>query len=192
MGLGPSDCEREYRIKELISKYPATTGKRKAIRAFVKKSTARWIKAGPVLDIGAGYRPSEPEVCSTHLIPYYTLDIDESLRPDIIMDAHDLHELGANHYEGVLLIEVLEHVESPILVLNEACRVLLSKGILILTVPFWVPLHRKRTYGDYWRFSPEGVSVLLRQCRLKVVEFVVRGSELRPSGIMVVCIKDIS
>ena len=181
---------QKERINVLRSMYPATTEWRIAIRSFIQRAAARWIVAGPILDIGAGYRSAEPEVCAERLMPYYTVDKDNSKAADFIMDAHDLCLFDEGTFEAVLLIEVLEHVEFPMLVMQEASRVLRADGILLLTVPFAVPLHPKDTYGDFWRFSPEGVRLLVRESQLEILELDTVGPITQPLGIRVIAIKN--
>ena len=36
-------------------------------------------------------------------------------------------------------------------------------GIALVT-PFLVPVHRGEAYGDFWRWSPQGLGVFLRSC----------------------------
>lgn len=181
---------QQERIDALRSSFPATTERRIAIRSFVQQAASRWITGGPILDIGSGYRSAEPEVCAERLMPYYTADKDNSKGADFIVDAHNLCVFAEGTFEAVLLLEVLEHVEFPLLVMREASRVLRSNGIMLLTVPFAVPLHPKETYGDFWRFSPEGIRLLIGECQLEVVEFNTVGPVNQPLGIQAVAVKN--
>jgi len=185
-----SKSYQEERIRRLRSSYPATTERRIAIRSFVRQAAANLINKGPILDIGSGYRSSEPEFCAERLMPYYTIDKDASHGPDFIIDAHNLNVFDEETFEAVLLIEVLEHVEFPLLVMQEASRVLRAKGVMLLTVPFWVPLHPKDSYGDFWRFSPAGIRLLIRECKLEVLEFNIVGPVNQPFGIHAAAVKN--
>ena len=53
------------------------------------------------------------------------------------------YPLKSNHYDVVILSEVIEHVLSPDLILNEIKRVLKKKGILIVTTPNLAALTRR-------------------------------------------------
>ena len=185
-----NENHQKKRIQRLLSSYPATTERRIAIRSFVRQVAAKWISKGPILDIGSGYRSSEPEVCAERLMPYYTIDKSDSSGSDFIIDAHNLSVFTEETFEAVLLIEVLEHVEFPLLVMQEASRVLRAKGIMLLTVPFWVPLHPKDSYGDFWRFSPDGIMLFIRECKLEILAFNIVGPVNQPFGIHAAVVKN--
>jgi SAM-dependent methyltransferase len=65
---------------------------------------------------------------------------------------------------GVLCIEVLEHLPSPQLAIDEIHRVLRPGGMLLLTTPFLLGYHGKPgDYGDFYRYTDEGLCWLLRR-----------------------------
>jgi SAM-dependent methyltransferase len=77
-------------------------------------------------------------------------------------------------FDAVLCIEVLEHVMDPVAASRELYRVLRTNGRLLLTVPFLTQYHGKRaevytpshiSYPDYWRFTHQGLELLLRDFR---------------------------
>lgn len=53
-------------------------------------------------------------------------------------------------YEGVLFSHVMEHVESPIVILQEICRVLKPKGTLVLGLPIERNIYRDLFRMDYF------------------------------------------
>ncbi len=57
-------------------------------------------------------------------------------------------DLREQAYDAVLMTEVLEHLEQPLLFLDKAARLLTSGGRLVVTVPFGVNAHmdHRRTY----------------------------------------------
>lgn len=83
---------------------------------------------GSVLDVGCGegiIREYLPEGCE-----YTGIDIT----PGTSVDYGDVYKLGLfKAFDTVLLLEVLEHLENPVLALKELRRVL--KGKLIISVP---------------------------------------------------------
>jgi SAM-dependent methyltransferase len=118
---------------------------------------------GRVLDIGSGdaepHYPRKEAVAS-----YITLDLPETnvrylKRPQVFADAHALPFSGGV-FDGVLLLEVLEHVRYPNLVLEEARRVLREGGTLCVSTPFLYPLHDEPY--DFFRFSLYGLREMLR------------------------------
>ncbi|UKO98440.1 class I SAM-dependent methyltransferase [Nostoc sp. UHCC 0870] len=74
-----------------------------------------------------------------------------------------------NHFDGIICLEVLEHVENPFQAVNEIKRVLKKNGMLLLTVPFLLQYHGKgsssqshENYPDFWRFTHEGLQQLFK------------------------------
>jgi len=72
-----------------------------------------------------------------------------------------------NYFDGVICLEVLEHVQNPFKAASELKRVLKPQGLLLVTVPFLVQYHGKGStsqghdsYPDYWRFTHEGLQSL--------------------------------
>jgi SAM-dependent methyltransferase len=63
--------------------------------------------------------------------------------------------LPADHFDAVVLFEVLEHVEDPECYLSESRRILRAGGLLLLTTPNFGSLSR-RLLADRWRIvDPE-------------------------------------
>ena len=90
-----------------------------------------------------------------------TVDIDPSVRPDIVADAHDLHMIPSESADGVLVISVLHHCKKPWVVVPELYRILKPGGIIYANIPFMFPFHVDP--DDYWRVSHHGVDVLFEQ-----------------------------
>lgn len=68
--------------------------------------------------------------------------------------------------DGVLCIEVLEHVPNPQAAVDEMYRVLRHSGLLLLTTPFLSGYHGESgEYGDFYRYTDEGLRYLLRRFR---------------------------
>jgi len=68
----------------------------------------------------------------------------------------------------VVCTEVLEHTQSPELVLNELRRVLKPGGTLLLSVPFAFPIHYAPT--DYYRFTRFGLKHLLAEWEIATLQ----------------------
>ena len=123
--------------------------------------------SGRVLDAGAGtmlYRDlllqSAREYVSTDA---YSTHAD--------LDYHfDLKELGFDDegFETVFCNQVLEHVDRPWEAIGELARVLAPGGYLIVGIPFYFYIHG--IPHDYYRFTDRGMSVLLEDQGLEVVE----------------------
>lgn len=76
--------------------------------------------------------------------------------------------------DGVICLEVIEHVTDPPKAASELHRVLRPGGMLLLSTPFLTSYHGKGTreagrydpshtgYPDFWRFAHEGLLLLLK------------------------------
>ena len=71
--------------------------------------------------------------------------------------------------DGVICLEVLEHVTDPFKAVDEIYRILKPKGQVLLSVPFLAPYHGKSllnqnfshdSYPDFWRFTHQGLEQL--------------------------------
>lgn len=62
---------------------------------------------------------------------------------------------------GAVLTEVLEHAIDPLAMLKNTLRVLRPGCYALVTVPFVVHVHNHPS--DYWRFTPEGLRVIMER-----------------------------
>jgi SAM-dependent methyltransferase len=67
-------------------------------------------------------------------------------------------ELAA--FDVVVCDQVLEHVRDPLRAVDTLRRLMRPGGYLIVGTPFLVRLHYHP--GDYWRFTPDGLKLLLQ------------------------------
>ncbi|MBI4214465.1 class I SAM-dependent methyltransferase [archaeon] len=117
---------------------------------------------GRVLDVGAkeGRHAALFAGCS-----YEAMDAEPKSSAVRRGDAHKLPYADSS-FDCVLLMEVLEHVEDPLKVLQECSRVLKTDSYLLFSTPYLaMPAH-----GDFWRFSAAGLELLFRKSGLKVVK----------------------
>jgi SAM-dependent methyltransferase len=81
------------------------------------------------------------------------VNIEKKDEPDILADASNI-PVADDSYDIAIAGELLEHVPDPIIVLQEARRVLKLGGKLIATVPFLYPIHADPydfgRYTDYY------------------------------------------
>lgn len=78
-----------------------------------------------------------------------------------IVDIEDLSAFGDDHYDFVILDEVLEHVRKPWKAIDSIYRILKPGGYLISSSPFMIAEHKCPL--DYWRFTKDGLGVLLEE-----------------------------
>ncbi len=75
-------------------------------------------------------------------------------------------------FDGVICLEVLEHVQHPVKAVAEIHRVLRPGGMALVSSPFLAQYHGKgsgsqshESYPDYWRFTHEGLAALFSNFR---------------------------
>jgi SAM-dependent methyltransferase len=110
-----------------------------------------------VLDIGCGHKPYRDLFPA---IQYFGMDrgMDDS-SPDLVGDALCL-PVKDQSVDIVFAAQVIEHVPKPHLMVQECKRVLRPNGYLILTGPFYWPLHEEPY--DFFRFTKYGFEHLLK------------------------------
>lgn len=105
--------------------------------------------AGPVLDIGGGtahIKEVRPDIVSTDILTFPGIDV--------VADAHRL-PFANELFTGVVMLDVLHHLERPIEFLKEASRVLKPGGRLAMIEPAMTTLARR----FYDRFHEEPVDM---------------------------------
>lgn len=110
-----------------------------------------------VLDLGCGEKPYADLFAGTHCI-----GIDHGVdgaAPDAVADAMQL-PLADACIDIVFTTQVVEHVRHPERMVAEIARVLRPGGALVMTGPFYWPLHEQP--HDYHRFTSHGFDNLLR------------------------------
>lgn len=114
-------------------------------------------KKGNVLEIGCGpisFKHCFPncDVISTDIVNYENIDK--------IADARKL-PFKDNSFDIVLCLSVIEHVYEYQDVIDEIHRVLKLNGELLISVPFFFPLHDEP--NDFWRMSCYALRRLLSE-----------------------------
>lgn len=102
-----------------------------------------------ILDVGAGSMQIFPGVITMELLPTESTDV-----------AGDATRLPFRDgsMDGVVILNVLEHVENPIRAVSEIRRILSPGGIVYAVVPFIFPYHEAPR--DNWRYTVSGLSIL--------------------------------
>jgi SAM-dependent methyltransferase len=130
---------------------------------------------GIVADLGCGLKPYRNYFENSK---YIGLDFPSTSVARLSNEADiygDLAQLPFcdNCLDGVLCTQVLEHVQDPMKAILEIKRVLKPDGILLLSVPFFYPLHDEP--HDYFRFSKNGLRTMLSRAELEVLEITPQG-----------------
>ena len=122
---------------------------------------------GIVIDIGCGQKPYA-SLFAKQVLSYIGMDIDQEddKQVDVCADSLALpfKSLSVN---TVVSNQTIEHVQSPELFMEEASRVLMLNGTLVLTAPQLWCLHEKP--NDYYRFTRYALELLCRRNGLEVL-----------------------
>ncbi len=95
-------------------------------------------------------------------VQYEVMDPVDTYHPDIVGDVMRMPMADAS-YDGVMCLAVLEHVPRPWDAAKEMWRVLKPGGKVFVYVPFLSPYHAMPGYyGDFFRFTQEGLEALFR------------------------------
>jgi SAM-dependent methyltransferase len=140
------------RLDERQVNHRAQWERKKAIRLLYRDFHRRLLEncpEGSVLDIGGGtahIKGFKPDIISADILSFPGIDV--------VADAHRLpFRNGA--FAGLVMLDVLHHLERPIEFLEEASRVLKSGGRLAMMEPAMTPLARR----FYDRFHEEPVDM---------------------------------
>lgn len=141
--------------------------------------------AGLVLDIGAADRWIESHLPAG--VAYVALDYPATgrdlygARPDVFADGAHLPMSSAS-FDGVVCLEVLEHVPDPSIVVAEIARVLRPGGRAWLSMPFLYPLHDAPF--DFQRYTEYGLRRDIQRAGLEVVALRKSGHAIRSAGLL--------
>lgn len=131
---------------------------------------------GTVLDVGCGaqpYRSLVPLNCRYVAIDHTHASEFGYHAPDTKYYSGQIWPMEDESADVIIATETLEHVPDPSVFLNEARRCLRPDGTFIATVPFAARWHF--IPFDYWRFTPSGLGVLLKQAGFKQIHVFARG-----------------
>ena len=141
--------------------------------------------SGAILDIGAADRWIEPHLPAG--TAYVALDYPATgrdlygARPDIFADGAHL-PVSSAYFDGVICLEVLEHVPDPLIVVAEIARVLKPGGRAWLSMPFLYPLHDAPF--DFQRYTEYGLRRDIQRAGLEVVALRKSGHAIRSAGLL--------
>jgi SAM-dependent methyltransferase len=137
--------------------------------------------SGTVVDLGCGFSPYKK-----HLKQACYIGLDYPATVNFLSKKLDLCgdltclPIATNRLDGVLCTQVLEHICDPFQAVSEIARVLRPGGKLILSFPFFYPLHDEP--HDYFRYSPHGMHVLFSKAGLKEIQIASQGGFVAMAG----------
>jgi SAM-dependent methyltransferase len=111
------------------------------------------------LNVGAGKTNIDPR--------FKNMEIEKGEGIDLIGSVEAIPSEG-NFFDLVITQEVLEHVKSPHLAMQEIYRVLKPNGMAYIQLPFIIGYHP--CPNDYWRFTHEGIVELVKSAGFEVTD----------------------
>lgn len=113
---------------------------------------------GDNLIIGAGYDPYLALMKKARSVLLTDVDGSNTVI-DHVVDAHQMNFEDAS-FDGVVAIEVFEHLRDPALALSEVFRVLRPGGIVLVSMPFLFRVHGDPS--DFQRYTEFGMRELFK------------------------------
>ena len=125
---------------------------------------------GVLLDVGCGIKPYE-KVFGKYVDKYYGIEYSPESgfrgnRADVAGDAAEM-PFADQSFDTILCTEVMEHVMHPEKVVAEFARILKPGGMVIITVPFFYPIHDS---FDFFRYTDQGIAVIMKRYGLEIEE----------------------
>lgn len=130
------------------------------------------------LNIGAGGEIAE--VLETMGVESISFDVDSARDPQIVGSVENMHMFADESFDGVICMEVLEHVQDPLAAAAEIVRVLKPMGKLIGSTPFMLGIHDAPQ--DYYRYTSFGISHLFRM--LERIEITPRNDTFSAAEVL--------
>ncbi len=129
--------------------------------------------SGSILDLGGDTRS---EYQSLFLGEYNitTANMSDESEPDVRCDLEKPLPVKDASYNGVLLINVLEHIFDYRRLLEESARVLKTKGKILVVVPFLFPYHPSP--NDFHRYTSAALERALSSAGFEDIEVTSLGS----------------
>jgi SAM-dependent methyltransferase len=137
---------------------------------------------GPVLEIGSYQVAGQQGIADLRgLFPdrkFTGLDMRPGPGVDVVADVEALPQADAS-VGTVIAMNTFEHVPRFWRGFTEIRRVLRPDGALFVSCPFYFHIHDYP--GDYWRFTPQALRLLLEEYPSKIVG--AYGPARRPAGV---------
>jgi SAM-dependent methyltransferase len=129
-------------------------------RKEVYKALRRSPLCGSVLDLG-GSRKSGYHELLKGVERFEVVNLDPKTEPDYHFDLENIFPLKDDSYDGVLCMNILEHLYNYRSFLSECHRVVQKDGTLVIAVPFLVQVHPSP--HDYFRYTDEALMKILTE-----------------------------
>lgn len=157
------------------------TGRRFYLDRFLNEQISHM--RGNILDIGGKKERRRGNFCPplSQVQSWRYVNLDPVTNPDFLCSAEEI-PLPDESIDGFLLCEVLEHLEHPEKVLQEAYRLLRKRGRGWITMPFLFQVHADPY--DYQRWTADKLRQTLQACGFIFVD-------VNPMGSVAIVIHDL-
>lgn len=141
---------------------------RRGLSEFIRRELDGLTAGCAVMSVGSGGETGllVKAICEARGIELVEVDIDPARRPDVVADLCDL-PFGAGSFDGVLVLEVMEHVARPDEAVRQVQRVLRPGGKLVWSTPFLFPIHDEP--HDFFRYTKYGLARMLDRFETVVI-----------------------
>jgi len=140
------------------------------IHKLANDSIRRAIKqyaSGSLIDVGCGTSQYKGFILrNSSVVEYVALDREKRAEIDILGDAYNIPRHG--EFDTVLCTSVLEHLEEPVLALEEMNKALRPGGHIILTTNFIWHIHEEPR--DFFRYTEYGLRYILERSGYEIVD----------------------
>jgi SAM-dependent methyltransferase len=162
--------------------YLHLTDMRKVISKFAPTAS------GVVIDYGAGSKPYQSLFPST--VRYRGADFFVSDSDDLLIKDKTRLPVEDACADWVVSFQVLEHVEDPLVFLQECRRALRPRGTLLLSTHGIWPYHTGENCGDFHRWTGDGLALLIQKAGFANLEIEAATTGWRAILQQILAIKD--
>lgn len=159
------------------------------LHGLVRAVTETFDLPAPVLEVGSFQVPGQEAIADLRsFFPgkrYRGIDLRPGPGVDAVADVEDLPQ-PSESVGTVLALSTFEHVRHFWRGFDEIERVLRPDGALIVSCPFYFRLHHHPR--DYWRFTPQGLEVLLENYPNRILGW--HGPRRRPANVWAVAFRE--
>lgn len=142
-------------------------------RSLTHKALAQHQLNGEIIDLGGGNHAEYAGFIKGNFTRY-SANLNPASKPDFIADFEEPLKLESDKFDGVLLINVLEHIYHAHQLAREAWRILKPSGTVIVTVPYIMAIHPSP--HDYYRFSEDALRSMFTEAGFSKISIKPIGS----------------
>jgi len=143
------------------------------LRRAEHQALSRVSLTGEVLDLGGDSRSTYRRFFKGSA-EFTLVNLSPESAPDIVHDLERPLPVASAAFDGVLLVNVLEHIFNYQQLLAESARVLKPGGQIVVVVPFLFPVHPSP--HDYWRFTGDALAKILADAGFRDIKITPLGS----------------